>query len=67
MLDVMITIAVIILMLCSLIMLVVMIAEVIRLKRSWDVGTCTILAMLFSGIILVAIYTIQVLTCGLGT
>lgn len=67
MLDIMLTIAVIILMLCSLIMLVVMIAEVIRLKRSWDVGTCTIQAMLFSGIILVAIYTIQALTCALGT
>ena len=66
MLDVMITIAVITLMLCSLIMLVVMIAEVIRLKRSWDVGTCTILAMLFSGIILVVSLTVQELVVGLG-
>lgn len=67
MLDIMLTIAVIILMLCSLIMLVVMIAEVIRLKRSWSVGTCTILAVLLSVIVLVVIYTTQVLTCGLGT
>ena len=66
MLGIIAMIAVVTLVVGSLIMFVDMAVEVIRIKRSWDIGTCTILAMLFSGIILVAIYTIQVLSCWLG-
>lgn len=66
MLGIIVMIAVITLVVGSLIMFADMAVEIIRIKRSWDISTCTILAMLFSGIILVAVYTIQVLMCWLG-